>query len=333
MNDIRQHAILIIDDNPNNLKVILSHFEAYSFEMYTALDGETGLRRARLAQPDLILLDIQMPGIDGYETCRRLKANPQTADIPVIFMTARTESADKVQGFDVGAVDYVTKPIEVNELMSRVRAHLEIRRLQRAQQAHASQLEDRVKERTIELEREIAQKEAFQSEQERLLQLVRLQSEQLRRLTHQWVADNSAHNNGLAKSLDEHIGGRLALLTGHIQQAAALVEGGVDDTLNGHLESALALLRPAQMEAEALSSTLRKSTPDTLTSSPLLQLSSRECEVLQMTAEGKTNKEISYTLRIAPSTVSTYRNRIMEKTGVEDVPALIRLAVQHRIIN
>src|SRR5438046_1687050 len=119
-----KQSVLVIDDNPDNLKVAVRHFEAYSFEILTARDGETGLRRARLARPDVILLDVQMPGIDGYETCRRLKADPETSAIPVLFMTVLSEAGDKVRGFEVGGVDYVTKPIEAAELLARVQAHL-----------------------------------------------------------------------------------------------------------------------------------------------------------------------------------------------------------------
>jgi CheY-like chemotaxis protein len=94
----KRQTILVIDDNITNLKVAVEHLKAYSFEILTARDGETGIQRALLARPDLILLDVQMPGIDGFETCRRLKANPTTAAIPMIMMTVLSETADKVRG-------------------------------------------------------------------------------------------------------------------------------------------------------------------------------------------------------------------------------------------
>ena len=165
----RRQTLLIIDDNPNNLKVAVRHFQEYSFELLTARDGQTGLERARLAKPDLILLDVQMPGIDGYETCRRLKADPDTAPIPVIFMTVLSEPEDKVRGFESGGVDYVTKPFQVTELLARVRAHLQIRALQRELEDHNERLEERVAERTRSLQREMEQREAYQREREHLL--------------------------------------------------------------------------------------------------------------------------------------------------------------------
>jgi signal transduction histidine kinase len=96
-----------------------------------AEDGEEALSQTEQTQPDLILLDLMMPGIDGFETCRRLKAQPRTADIPVLFMTALSETADKVKAFGAGGVDYITKPIEHEEALARVRTHLTLRRLRR----------------------------------------------------------------------------------------------------------------------------------------------------------------------------------------------------------
>ena len=98
--------------------------------MLIAEDGESALERARYARPDLILLDVLMPELDGFATCERLKAAPDTRDIPVIFMTALADTVDKVRGFDAGAVDYVTKPFQPTELLARVRTHLTIQRLQ-----------------------------------------------------------------------------------------------------------------------------------------------------------------------------------------------------------
>src|SRR5436190_3439083 len=123
----RKRTLLIVDDNVTNLKVAVEHLKAYSYTILTSSNGEAGLERAQLTQPDLILLDIKMPGIDGVETCRRLKANPATNTIPVIFMTALGDSQDKVRGLEAGAVDYVTKPIEAAELLARGQTHLILR--------------------------------------------------------------------------------------------------------------------------------------------------------------------------------------------------------------
>lgn len=125
--DLKDHNILIVDDNPTNLAVIVDYLEESGLNILVSQDGESSLKRAQYAQPGIILLDILMPGIDGYETCQRLKAESTTKDIPVIFMTALSSTEDKVKGFNVGAVDYVTKPIQPEEVLARIKLHLQLR--------------------------------------------------------------------------------------------------------------------------------------------------------------------------------------------------------------
>ncbi len=129
--NFQEITVLIIDDNPTNLGVIADYLDAYGFEILTATDGPDGVATAQQAQPDIILLDVMMPGIDGFETCRRLKADPATQDIAIIFMTALASTEDKVTGFKAGAVDYVTKPIQQEEVLARVTTHLKIQNLTR----------------------------------------------------------------------------------------------------------------------------------------------------------------------------------------------------------
>lgn len=125
--DLKDHNILVVDDNPNNLAVIVDYLEESGLNILVSQDGESSLKRAKYAKPGIILLDVLMPGIDGYETCRRLKQEPVTKDIPVIFMTALSSTDDKVKGFEVGAVDYVTKPIQPEEVLARIKLHLQLR--------------------------------------------------------------------------------------------------------------------------------------------------------------------------------------------------------------
>ncbi len=127
--DFQQYTLLIVDDIATNLKVISEYLKNYNFNIMTARSGETALERIRHGQPDIILLDVMMPGIDGFETCRRLKANESTQDIPVIFMTALADTENKLKGFEVGAVDYVTKPLQQEEVLARVTTHLRLRDL------------------------------------------------------------------------------------------------------------------------------------------------------------------------------------------------------------
>jgi diguanylate cyclase (GGDEF)-like protein len=134
-------TILIIDDNPTNLCVAVDYLEESGFTVLVAQDGCSGLKRAQYAHPQLILLDVLMPDMDGFETCRRLKLNPETCDIPVIFMTALSDLNDKVKGFAVGAVDYVTKPIQQEELLARMTTHLRIQSLTQQLQQQNQQLQ------------------------------------------------------------------------------------------------------------------------------------------------------------------------------------------------
>ncbi|NES06439.1 MAG: response regulator, partial [Okeania sp. SIO2F4] len=122
-------TILIVDDNPINMKLAVSVLESYNFKILVSMNGKSCLKQAIDNSPDIILLDVLMPGIDGFETCKRLKANPETRDIPVIFMTALSDTEDKITGFEVGAVDYVTKPIKINEVLARVKVHIQLRQL------------------------------------------------------------------------------------------------------------------------------------------------------------------------------------------------------------
>src|SRR3954471_14359125 len=124
-------TILIVDDTPANLGVLVETLGAAGYQLMVAEDGEEALAQTAQTQPDLILLDVMMPGIDGFETCRRLKARAETCDVPVLFMTALSETADKVKAFAAGGVDYITKPIEHEEALARIRTHLALRRLQR----------------------------------------------------------------------------------------------------------------------------------------------------------------------------------------------------------
>jgi len=123
-------TILIVDDTPANLSVLVDTLSESGYKLMVAEDGEDALAQTAHKQPDLILLDVMMPGLDGFETCRRLKAQAATRDIPVIFMTALTDTAEKVRAFGAGAVDYITKPIQHEEALARINTHLTIRRLQ-----------------------------------------------------------------------------------------------------------------------------------------------------------------------------------------------------------
>jgi signal transduction histidine kinase len=147
--------ILIVDDNPTNLAVLSPVLKDCGLKVRIATDGESAIEQVENELPDLILLDVQMPGIDGFETCRCLKSDPKVQQIPIIFMTALSEKENKVRGLSLGAVDYITKPFDREEVIARVKVHLELYYLKR-------NLERRVEERTSELTQALEELQQFQ---------------------------------------------------------------------------------------------------------------------------------------------------------------------------
>jgi signal transduction histidine kinase len=135
-------GILMVDDNPVNLQVLTSMLKQSGWRPRPVTSGRLGLQAARNEPPDLILLDVNMPEMNGYEVCEALKADARLAEIPVIFVSALGETMDKVKGFAVGGVDYVTKPFQLDEVRARVTAHLEVRRQQRELQASYEKLRE-----------------------------------------------------------------------------------------------------------------------------------------------------------------------------------------------
>lgn len=138
--------ILVVDDTTTNLEIVFNILTNFGFKVATENDGYRAIKQAENRLPDLILLDVMMPGLDGFETCQRLKENLATCDIPVIFMTANSDTDSKVKGLNIGAVDYITKPFHEEELLARIKTHLQLRNLTKT-------LEKRVAERTAALSR------------------------------------------------------------------------------------------------------------------------------------------------------------------------------------
>lgn len=151
--------ILVVDDTTTNLEIVFNILTNIGFNVITKNDGKSAIKQVESRLPDLILLDVMMPGIDGFETCKILKNNSATFDIPVIFMTANSDAESKVKGLSIGAVDYITKPFHEEELLARIKTHLQLRNLTKT-------LEQRVAERTAALSR------ALKDLQDSQLQLV-----------------------------------------------------------------------------------------------------------------------------------------------------------------
>ncbi len=150
MKELSSCSVLVVDDNASNVDILVDAL-SHTYDVSVALDGESALERVAESTPDIILLDILMPGMDGYEVCGRIKSDPRYAGIPIIFLTAMTELRDKTKGLQMGAVDYITKPFEVLEVQARVRTHLSLMLATRELERQNEILEIRVAERTKEL--------------------------------------------------------------------------------------------------------------------------------------------------------------------------------------
>ncbi|MEG4444059.1 EAL domain-containing protein [Microcoleus sp. AT9_B5] len=165
-----ENVILIVDDNPHNLKLLFDFLKESGFKVLVANDGESAIEKLEQVLPNIILLDVMMPGIDGFETCYRLKASVATKDIPVIFMTALTDRVDKVKGLSMGAVDYITKPFQQEEVLARVQLHMRLRNLTKTLEEQNTLLKQEIEARkeaevalqklTSELEERVASQTA-----------------------------------------------------------------------------------------------------------------------------------------------------------------------------
>ncbi|MDR3164682.1 MAG: response regulator [Synergistaceae bacterium] len=146
----QKSKVLIVDDTDLNIDILVDALGG-RYDLFTALDGESALAQVKMNFPDIILLDVVMPGMSGYDVCAKLKANPSTADIPIIFLTAMTDINDKARGFELGAVDYMVKPFAILEVQARLDVHLSLLNARKALRRQNEILEMKVKERTQEL--------------------------------------------------------------------------------------------------------------------------------------------------------------------------------------
>jgi DNA-binding response OmpR family regulator/DNA-binding CsgD family transcriptional regulator len=337
----KPHIILIIDDNQDNLRLLLNILKNQGYGVRPTRNVYQGLMIAQQETPDLILLDIKMPELDGYEVCRRLKRDERTREIPVIFLSALAEVVDKVQAFQVGGVDYVSKPFHEAELLARIDTHLTLRHLQQALQTANDTLEDKVRLRTAELaeanqklQAEIERRIRHQQEKDRLLTAVSRQSEQLRTMT-TWLIESQQKSNGATIDLDQAARQDIALAQSNLEIVQNMLSTGPSPIITNHLENIQRILDKIATHMEQAGSTIHQATTTAqdLTENPLLVLSAREREVLQLVVEGKSNPDIALLLSVTPATVYTYSNRIRKKLDIPDMPRLIKFAIEHNLVD
>ncbi len=219
-------AILIVDDNPANVNVILDYLTEYGYQIMVARTGEAGLELARQDRPDLILLDVVLPGADGFEVCRRLKADGRTRQIPVILMTILTSVEDKLKGFQAGVVDYITKPFQAEEVLARVRIHIQLREL-------TEHLEQKVAERTealhsanAQLQRELAERKKA----EEALRLLNLE------LDHR-VLDRTAQLEAFSYSVSHDLRAPLRHIDSFLELLQKKIETALDEQGRHYMDS------------------------------------------------------------------------------------------------
>ena len=211
--------VLIADDTPASLSLLASVLEPHGYEILTASNGREALQLAARAQPDLVLLDVMMPGHDGFYVCRELKAEPATRDVPVIFITSRRETEFVVNGFRLGAVDYIEKPFQAEEVLTRVATHLKLSRLTRELQ-----------QRNAELESEIARRrEAEQAREKADQRLSALAAREVQRWGLAGFVGESPHLRGILEDIGrlQHFGRTSVLITGESGTGKELVARAV----------------------------------------------------------------------------------------------------------
>ncbi len=272
-------TILVVDDTPANIGVLLEALETAGFNVLVAESGKSALDQLGFAEPDLILLDVMMPGMDGFETCEHIKKNREWRSIPVLFMTALDEPQQKVRAFEAGAVDYIVKPIFEPEVLARVKAHLEIRRLRR------------------NLEDELALRVDAENQLAKSLDRAVIITDQ---------AGGIVFTTRLAESLlhrhceDYQIAGQLP---------PSLSQPGSGLTMRRFDERGREDLHFIVLEEKAPSPN-----PGALLS---LGLTPREAEVLFWIAQGKSNPDIATILGAAVRTVHKHVENIFRKLGCE----------------
>lgn len=301
MTDHPPCTVLVVDDAPDSLSLINDTLEQAGMDTLVALEGKQALTIVKRIRPDIILLDAIMPGMDGFETCRALKRDPQMATTPVIFMTGLADTESVLRGLDAGGVDYLTKPVNPSELLARIRVHLKSAHLTRS----AQQALDTAGHQSFTTSPDGALRWATP---DTLALFARIkvdgswQREVLQPGLEEWLADSPPP------------GASLTLAAGEPETEACLLR--------------IALMRGRAGEEFLLTIEEVDNVPEPLRLQRSLHLTARESEVLYWLANGKSNKEIGAILEISARTVNKHLEQVFTKLGVENRTAAAGIAIR-----
>lgn len=287
-------VVLVVDDTPSSLGMLCDTLEAEGYTVLVARDGASALQRLELIVPDAILLDAVMPGLSGFDTCRQIKANPAQAHIPVIFMTGLSETADVVEGFACGSVDYVVKPLRAQEVVARLQTHTRNARLTR-------------------LAREAVDVAGFGVLLVDALGRIAWRSPQAAIWLH--AADVEVPDGQLPPAVYQALGSS----SDEVLLTPAGVRLSVRNMGNVGIGETMLLLEQRSANGAA---------PSRLAQAALTP---RETEVLSWVAKGKTNRDIGDILGMSHRTVNKHLEHVFEKLGVETRAAAAALATSHML--
>ncbi len=307
----RESTILIVDDNLIGLDSFFNHLYEFGFKLVVTESGSESIQQLNHIHqtkdilPNLILLDVKMINHENFEVCRYLKSQAEFKDIPIIFMTAPGDLASKLRGFEMGASDYLVKPIELTEAMSRIQTHLTLRQLQ-------TNLQDNVKEQTAELESEIVELKRYQSEWDEFLQSLNEKHAELQRITETLIKLQEIQLEQLLNSVGDDVNSQINYLQENLQEV---------QTILGQIE-----WQPSKIMMK-----LSVDTADVTEQEGIVALSRRELEVLRLILSGKNSQEIGRKLSLSENTIRTYRYRIMQKTHTNNTADLVKLVLKHKL--
>ena len=313
-------VVLVVDDVPDNLSVLHDALDESGYTVLVATSGEAALQRAKQALPDIILLDAMMPGMDGFEVAKRLKAMPETAHIPIIFMTGLTETEYLVAALEAGGVDYVTKPIKPKEVMARMGVHLQGARRARQEARQAGQARNALDafgyaSITVRLGGEGEGKLIWQTPLARdlLLRYYGTSAPQTPEPVLEWLRRHALNVTPHTEPprLTAELGQRRLTFRLHQQTGDGEVGNAGEALSSDWLIVMREISEDAIVEAMSLS----------------FKLTAREAEVLYWVVKGKTNRDIAEILGASPATVKKHLERVYVKLGVETRTAAAGMAM------